>query len=84
MGWISTDDAVPLRKEHRRVLAAIHHGPMGYFVCEAEVYSSGSLHHVAEDSCVGWRRGHPHPAFWQPFPAFELPSPAILNVTKGD
>lgn len=49
-------------------LAAIHHGQFGYIVVEASRRGNG-VHHVAEDSCIGWHPGCRNPAYWQPLPA---------------
>lgn len=69
-----TDDRIALEwrpiesvpRDGTRFLAAIHHGD-GYRVVEARRVGPG-VHHVAEDSCVGWRPGHAHPAYWLPLP----------------
>lgn len=53
-------------------LAAIHHGAAGYVVTEAKRIGPG-VHSTRDDSAVGWRPGHQHPAFWQPKP--QPPSP---------
>jgi hypothetical protein len=50
-----------------RFLAAIKHGP-NYMVVEVTRIGSG-IHHVMEDSCVGWRPDSKHgPAYWMPLP----------------
>jgi hypothetical protein len=49
-------------------LAAIHHGDAcGYLVVMAKWIGPG-VNDVSEGSCVGWRPGHKHPAYWRPLP----------------
>lgn len=74
-GWRKASEGIPSHKRVRRVIAAIHHGPCGYLVVCADVFPNG-LHDCAEDSCVGWRKGHPHEAYWQPMPTFTPPEGA--------
>lgn len=70
-GWLDISTA----PKKGTFLAAIHHGSCGYMIVEAKRIGTG-VHHVAEDSCVGWRPGHEHPAYWQPLPSPPEPSHA--------
>lgn len=56
-------------------IAAIHHGQVGYVVCEAKRVGKG-VYGTSEGSCVGWRPGHQFPAYWMPLPAAPAPEKA--------
>ena len=61
--------------KHGTFLAAIKHGKQ-YMVVEAKRIGPG-VHHVAEDSCVGWHPGCKDPAYWSPLPE----APSALKAT---
>lgn len=64
--WQLLTDAEELPKGP--FLAACYHGPqVGYLVRECRRIGPG-IHATMEGSCIGWRPGHEHPAFWRPLP----------------